>query len=321
MLDGTTTISRVEFPMEFPPGRAAAYVLEGDEVILFDTGPASKSTPTAESIPFAERCEYSPEEISHIFLTHPHPDHVGRLREVLERSSADVYAPLSARDRLSRPLDVVSDRIQDVIAESGFDRSTRTGLFDEEMRLQRWMRANFPLDAVDHWLVDDQRVTVGDRTIDVIWTPGHHADHHCFATTVDGESVLFSGDMGIEPFRALLLNNRLDREYHSAVASYRRSLDRLEERTIDRIFPGHGPVHDAPLESFRNDRASLDRRIKGVSDALVDGPMTAADVTEDVLEEAHAMHFFPEILSTLTYLVNRGRASRERDGDLVYYAR
>ncbi|MDJ1434403.1 MBL fold metallo-hydrolase [Halostagnicola sp. A-GB9-2] len=319
MLESTATISRVEFSMEFPPGHVSAYVLDGDEVILFDTGPASMST--EQPVSFADQCDYALEEIDHVFLTHPHPDHVGRLRELVEGSDADVYAPLTARDRLSRPLETVTDRIRDTIAQSGFDRSEREQMYDDETHLQRWMRTNFLVDAVDHWLVDDQRVTVGERTVDAIWTPGHHADHHCYATTVDGESVLFSGDMGIEPFRAVLLNNRLDREYHNAVVSYRRSLDRLEKRTIDRIFPGHGPVHDAPLESFRDDRASLDRRIEGVSDALVDGPMTAADVSEDVLEEAHAMHFFPEILSTLTYLVNRGQASRERDRDLVYYAR
>lgn len=318
MLESTPRISRVEFPIEFPPEHVSAYILEGDEVFLFDSGPASMSMD--HPISFADQCGYALEEIDHVFLTHPHPDHVGRLRKLVERSDAEVYAPLMARDRLDRPLESVTDRIRDTIAESGFDQSEQEQLFDDETHLQRWMRTNFPFDAVDHWLVDDQRITVGERTIDVIWTPGHQADHHCYATTVNGESVLFSGDMAIEPFRAVLLNNRLDREYHNAVVSYQRSLDRLEERDPDRIFPGHGPVHDDPIESLRDDRASLDRRIEGVADALAAGPMTAAEVTETVLDDAHAMHFFPEILSTITYLVNRGRASRERDGDLIYYS-
>ncbi|WP_247004163.1 MBL fold metallo-hydrolase [Halosolutus gelatinilyticus] len=318
MLESSVTISCIEFPIEFPPGHVAAYVLDGDEVILFDSGPASRSM--EQPITFADQCGYALEEIDHVFLTHPHPDHIGRLRELVEGSDADVYAPLMARDRLNRPLESVTDRIRNTIAESGFDQSKQEQLFDDETRLQRWMRTNFPFDAVDHWLVDDQRITVGERTIDAIWTPGHQADHHCYATTVDGESVLFSGDMAIEPFRAVLLNNRLDREYHNAVVSYQRSLDRLEERDFDRVFPGHGPVHEDPTESFRNDRTSLDRRIEGVADALAAGPMTAAEVAENVLDDAHAMHFFPEILSTLAYLVNRGRASRERAGGLVYYS-
>ncbi len=314
----STTVSRIEFPIDFPPGRVAAYLLDGDEVFLFDTGPAPTATEGEASL--AERCDYSLEAIDHVFLTHPHPDHVGRLRELAEAGDAEVYAPFTARDRLRRPSETVDERVRATVDGTGFEAETRERLFDAERRLRRQMRTNLPFDAVDRWVVDDQRVSVGGRTVRAVRTPGHYVDHHCYLTEVDGELALFSGDMAIEPFRAVLLNNRLDREYRNAVVGYRRSLDRLARHDVDRVYPGHGPVHAAVDETLRRDRESLRRRVDGVYDALREGPVTAAEVADAVVGEGDAAHLFPEIMSALAHLVNRGRATRERDDGVVRYS-
>jgi len=308
MTQESATVTRVEFDMEWPPGHVAMYVLDGAETILFDGGVPPERVDGAS---FAERSGYALDEIDHVFLTHPHPDHIGHLRAVVAAGDPVVHAPLTASDRLRRPPEVVAERTRQTIAASGADAETQATMREEERSIRDRIRRDLPLDAVDDWVVDDQRVTVGNRTVDAVWTPGHQADHLCYVTDVGGEHVIFSGDIAIEPFRPALLNDRLDLERHRAVADYRRSLDRLDALSIDRVYPGHGPIHEAFAATIERDRGSLDRRLTGVHDVLADGPATAVDVADAVVGDHDLVYLFPEVLAALCDLVNRGVAVRE----------
>ncbi|GAD53878.1 putative hydrolase [Halarchaeum acidiphilum MH1-52-1] len=230
-----------------------------------------------------------------------------------------MHAPLGAADRLRRPPDEVATRVREAVEASGADAETRAAMLGEEREIRESIRAAMPIEAVDEWHVGDERVALGERTIDLVPTPGHQADHLCYATAVGDERVLFSGDMAIDSFRAVLLNDRLDLERRRAVADYRRSLDRLEALSIDRIYPGHGPVHEAFAAGLERDRGSLDHRIDGVRDALAGGPLTATAVAEAAVGEHDLVYIFPEVLAALCDLVNRGVAVREAGVDGATY--
>jgi glyoxylase-like metal-dependent hydrolase (beta-lactamase superfamily II) len=108
---------------------------------------------------------------------------------------------------------------------------------------------------------------VGDHTFTAISTPGHQADHHCYETTIDGEGVLFAGDMALAPFRPVLLQVGLD-GVEAALGAFETSLDRLGARSVERVFPGHGPIHADYTDALDRDRRSCRRLVGALAKRL-----------------------------------------------------
>jgi glyoxylase-like metal-dependent hydrolase (beta-lactamase superfamily II) len=101
----------------------------------------------------------------------------------------------------------------------------------------------FPAEGQAGWrdLADGQQIPAGDGTLTVVHTPGHAIDHVCFwnATTRD----LYSGDMVALGTTVMIPAGR-----GGGMRAYLASLERLARLSPARIFPGHGPVIDRPVE-------------------------------------------------------------------------
>jgi glyoxylase-like metal-dependent hydrolase (beta-lactamase superfamily II) len=109
---------------------------------------------------------------------------------------------------------------------------------------QRWPGVEvykLRLDGEDGWLplADGQVVRAGDRQLVVVYTPGHAVDHVSFWDPDRREA--FTGDMVIRPGSVLIPAGR-----GGNLRDYLRSLDRLAALDAVRLFPGHGPVIEAP---------------------------------------------------------------------------
>ncbi|MDE1907591.1 MAG: MBL fold metallo-hydrolase [Rhodospirillales bacterium] len=74
-----------------------------------------------------------------------------------------------------------------------------------------------------------------------IFTPGHAADHLCFATAgAQGEKILFSGD------HVMSWSSSIVSPPDGDMGDYYRSLQRLLARQDDVFLPGHGPLLPQP---------------------------------------------------------------------------
>jgi glyoxylase-like metal-dependent hydrolase (beta-lactamase superfamily II) len=106
--------------------------------------------------------------------------------------------------------------VVDAEAEAGFDRSY----------------------APDRVLVDGERLVVDGRTLTAVHTPGHTSNHLCFAEEEAG--ILWSGDHVMGWSTSVVIPPDGD------MGDYVRSLDRLRQRTGDRVYyPAHGePVRE-----------------------------------------------------------------------------
>ena len=93
-------------------------------------------------------------------------------------------------------------------------------------------------------LRDGDRVRAGDDALVVMHTPGHAPDHLCFWNPRTRD--LFAGDMVQLDNTVMIPAGRGGR-----LADYLRSLERLAALPPARIFPGHGPVIDRPLDLIR----------------------------------------------------------------------
>jgi glyoxylase-like metal-dependent hydrolase (beta-lactamase superfamily II) len=108
----------------------------------------------------------------------------------------------------------------------------------------------------DTLLADGERVTVGERRLIALHTPGHRFDHLCFLLPESG--TLFAGDLVAGAGTVVIAPPE------GELAAYLASLRRLLALDLRRILPAHGPVIEKPrdlLESYLSHRADRERQV------------------------------------------------------------
>jgi glyoxylase-like metal-dependent hydrolase (beta-lactamase superfamily II) len=310
---GIEDVHRIEFDVDWPPGHVAAYLLDTPEPTLIDTGmTGERAGDRLEGVLTA--AGYDLANVAHLVLTHPHVDHVGQVPTVIERADPMVYAPVGVRERLGRDPDDLARQVEANATAAGLEGTERDRAIGMARDSLERSRRLLPPAAVDRWVGEDENdaITIGDVAFETIPTPGHQADHRCFETTIEGERVLFAGDTVLAPFRPVLLHVGLDRGVEEGLPAFGRTLDRLAARSIDRVFPGHGPVHADYQGTIDRDRRSLCRLAEGVANRLdPESGTTAAELARERVEDEREFAYrLPEVVSALARLEATDRARR-----------
>ncbi len=157
-------------------GYVNAYVIEGDGLLLVDTGMPKKAGRIEESIRGMGR---EAAEIRNILITHHHVDHVGSLTALRQLSGATVHAPA-----------VDSPVIRGQAKPPGPNRAKLSGrtigpIAERIAPLQ-------PVCRVDAELNDGDRLDMAGG-IRVVTSPGHTAGHTSFLLE-RGDGVLIAAD-------------------------------------------------------------------------------------------------------------------------------
>lgn len=317
-------VHRLEFSVDWPPGHAAAYLLADDEPILVDAGMAGDEG-RAELVAGLEAVGTEPAAVDHLLLTHAHIDHVGQVPTLLEAGDPTVYAPRRVREQFERDLETVAAATEANLREAGVDPDRLDAAVDEVLEIHRGVRRSLPLEAVDVW-IDDGPVTVGDREFDPIYTPGHQITHYCYGTTLGDDRVVFSGDMAIEPFRAAAIHANFDDGLREGIDAYVDALERLREYSFDRVYPGHGPIHEAYAATIERAQSDLEDRLDDCvarlaalcdrRDRAIPALEIARDRTDDVRRRVLALR---EIVAALATLERRGRVDSWLEDGVRYY--
>ncbi|WP_254764538.1 MBL fold metallo-hydrolase [Natrinema marinum] len=314
-------IHRLECSVDWPPGHAASYLLPGDERVLVDAGAiGDEAERELRNDLAAVDCE--PSDIDHLLVTHAHSDHVGQVRTIREAGDVTVYAPELIKQRWDRSLEAVRDATRANLREAGVAPDRLEPSVDRLVEAHRSVREALPLEAVDVWIERGDRLAIGDFEIEPIYAPGHHVTHFCYGTTVADERVLLSGDVAIDPFRAAAIHVNFDDGVTESIDAFRDALERLQEYSFDRVYPGHGPVHDRFDAAVERSLADLEERIRRSFEALEPTGSTPVDVadaeTDDPYERARVL---PEIVGSLAHLEKRGRDRSDLVDDVRVYER
>ncbi|RYH09841.1 MBL fold metallo-hydrolase [Tropicimonas sp. IMCC6043] len=212
------------------------YILGSGDVAVIDPGPDDPAHLAAilAALDPGER-------VSHIFVTHSHLDHSPLARRLRERTGAPVLA-FGTHEDGRRPV------MQRLAAEGTIGGG----------------------EGIDHAFAPDRRLAdresvAGDGwQIEALWTPGHIANHMCFAWN----GALFTGDHVMGWASSLISPPDGD------LTAFLDSCARLATRE-DRVFyPGHGdPVPDptSRLAWLIDHRRERERQIL---DELARGPAT-----------------------------------------------
>lgn len=131
----------------------------------------------------------------------------------------------------------------------------------------------------DQKLGEDSHLDFGSTSLHVVYTPGHSDDHLCFLV----DKILFTGDH-IMGGSSVMVED---------MSAYLRSLARVGQLDVDRLYPGHGDVMDDPHQVVDWYVAHRLQREKEILAALAGGAGTVSDIVDvvyrDVDRSLHAL--------------------------------
>lgn len=154
----------------------SAYLVAADEPALVETGPTTSSQPVLAGL---ASLGIGPEDLAHIVVTHIHLDHAGGLGRLSDRfPGATVWVQERGAPHVADPTRLVES------ASRVYGPERLRELFG-------------PVDPVPRDRIrsvsEGDRIELGNRSLDVLYTPGH-ASHH--VALVDSDTgAAFAGDV------------------------------------------------------------------------------------------------------------------------------
>ena len=315
-------IHRLAIPTPFAVGRVNVYLIEDEPLTLVDSGPNS-----GISLDELERqlkaLGHRIEDLELILITHQHIDHIGLVDILASRSGAEV----AALDRLVPFVEGYRDAAS---AEDEFAVATmrRHGIAPEVVTalasVSRGFRAWGARADVSRPLIDGEDLRLRDRTLRVVFRPGHSPTDTVFHD--EERRILIAADHLLARISSNPLMTRpVDGgERRQALVEYIGSLERTREMDVELVLPGHGePITDH--RELIDSRLALHKRRAEKIHGLIaaSGPLTAYDIARRLWGDIAVTQAFltlSEVIGHTDILLNDGRVREVEDGEVVRFA-
>ena len=249
------------------------YIVGRGTVAVIDPGPADTAHLAA-----LERA-LAGQSVSHILVTHTHRDHSPAARALSESTGAPVLA-FGPHPRLARHGGPQLDHGGDTV-------------FSPDLRL-----------------ADGQIISGPGWTLEAVHTPGHLANHLCFA--LREEKALFSGD------HVMAWSTSVIAPPEGHMGEYLASLEKCLNRGETIYWPTHGGPVTQPRRFVRAILGHRMMRERAVLDRLAAGDTTAAGMVPHIyknldsrLNGAAAL----SLLAHLEHLVEKGKVVKSDSED------
>ena len=319
-------VHRIPLPLPNDGLRAVnVYALtDGDGLMLIDSGWA---IPGARAVldQALGALGATAADVRRILVTHVHRDHY--TQAIYLRREFGVPVSLGIGDRDSLAISMDRDRVP---LQNQLEFLRLLGAEDIADRVASLQGPRDPYktgwEAPDDWLHDGQVITHGDRTLDVVATPGHTRGHVVFHDA--GGSLLFAGDhvlpmitpsIGFEPMLS-----------DDPLGAFLGSLTLMRSRPDARLLPAHGPVTGSVHARVDELIAHHGARLDETETVIRDGAQTARGAAarlrwtrrgrslED-LDPFNQMLAVTETAAHLQLLTAQGRVARHESQGLRYY--
>jgi glyoxylase-like metal-dependent hydrolase (beta-lactamase superfamily II) len=176
-----------------------------------------------------------------VINSHTHFDHVGGNREFTDvRNLDEPYSHASARGEMAESL---VEYASATLAEHNVCGPLPAGVTSRIYTVPTWRSTAY--------VQDGERLELGDRTVEIVRTPGHTPDSICLLDRASG--LLFTGDTYYSGEIYLWAPG-------TNVADYTASIDRLArlEHGLIKLLPAHGPPVAEPRGLLELQRALQD---------------------------------------------------------------
>ena len=216
------------------------YLIGTGEIALVDPGPDDQTH-------FENLCSaIRGETLTHIFVTHTHVDH----------------SPLARK---------LADAIGATICARGPHYTAQTWHGDGPAPLEDSNDLTF---KPDHALRDGETVRGRDWALQAIATPGHMANHMCFA--LDGDEALFSGD------HIMAWSSSIVAPPDGDMQAYIQSLHKIAAIDWKTIWPAHGGPIVSPQKTIAAHIAHRLAREKQITNCLSESPKKIMPIVEAI---------------------------------------
>lgn len=240
----------------------AAYLVKGKEIILVDTGMPDQLKALVDGI---KSHGFSPSDISKIFITHSHPDHIGNVAPLLkENPNTKVYIHPLGLENLTDP---------------SIAQDLRRKVYPPEMYSRFEGMDPVPPDRIE-FFDDGDIFDLGDgEKLSIIFSPGHQPD---------GVVILEEKNKG------LFINDLvgvclIDANAHYALNPIRsdpkqtmESLKKLLDIPISYLYMGHYGISDKPKQIITRAIEIIQALLQIGEDCLKQG--NPDDIARKVLE-------------------------------------
>ena len=258
-------------PSAFTYHGTGTFIVGRGEVAVIDAGPALARH--VDALLAATRGE----TVTHQLVTHNHSDHSPAARLLKQATGADIWAFAPH-----------GGGAQTAVGEEGIDSAFRP----------------------DHRLAHGEVVAGAGWTLEAVLTPGHMANHLCFA--LPEEATLFSGD------HVMGWSTSVVSPPDGDMAAYMASLRALQRRPETLYRPTHGPAIAAPGAHVAALIRHRQAREAQIAACLADGIATVAAMVErlygDIDRRLHPAAR-RSVLAHLIHMVASGRAACEGEAE------
>jgi glyoxylase-like metal-dependent hydrolase (beta-lactamase superfamily II) len=267
-----------------------------------------------------EACGASLGEVRALFVTHPHVDHYGMARSLVDTTGAEVWMhPAGNLDFLAfADPEGERARLRRVLTEHGVEPDDIEALAD--VLISDWAPYLSGVVEGTRPLWGGEQIRIGDREWDVVFTPGHSRAHLCLWSAE--ERILLSGDHLLPGIASpISFHHGLDDD---PLGQYLDSLERIEALDPALVLPGHGrPFRDGARRA-RAIIESKERRMLQTLQAIEHEALTVKEITERVYAKAVLSYqvkvAMAEALAHVACLRKRRLITRSRrpDGAVVF---
>jgi glyoxylase-like metal-dependent hydrolase (beta-lactamase superfamily II) len=297
-------VLEVFLPLPSKPSIINVYLLDcgQGEWALVDTGVALDASRAAFAAALREAGIPS-RAVTRLIGTHHHPDHFGASTAYREECGGRVYLHNLELERIRYSLSAGAEDMMRHFRRHGMPiPQNATGAPRPN---EVWAGTFQPTQAIDEALEDGMVLDLGQRRLQVIWTPGHTPGHCCLLDLED--RVLFVGDhllpkitphVGIYP-------GTPPNPLGDFLASQEK-IGRLAE--VRTVCPAHGPVYGDHAHRAAQIIAHHEYRLREVIDAARRGPQTAFQIASRVFPwvfedlQVNRFQIGAAVLETLAHL-------------------
>ncbi len=302
-------IYRIVSPLPFPPHTVNLYVLRHREgFALVDFGLNSR-----EAWGVLERgleeLGIAPGDLTHLLLTHVHPDHIGAAGRLKEASGAPVFAHRLEEPFIASRYRAVAPLLQDVeqwLRHHGAPSEEVVKLSQVSLQMLNSVQPT----EIDVLLEGDEVLDLGGVELRTLWTPGHSPGHLCYYNTQ--RRILLAGDH-------LLPGTTPNISQHpqsspSPLDDFYAALHMIERLDVELALPGHGePISDHRAR-IAEVLAHHERRKSQMLALLTDGPRSGWEIAMTIFVRVQGNAFQQRLalMETLAHLQALAHAGQVR---------
>ena len=315
-------VVEVFLPLPSKPSIINVFLIDcgNGEWALVDTGVALESSRVAfRGALAAEGIE--PAAVTTLLGTHHHPDHFGASADFRACGGTAVYLHPKEKEQI--------EYARSAPATDMLTHGRRHGMpIPKDVQgapkpSEVWAGTFDPTLEIDHFLEDGEILHLGNKRLQVVWTPGHTPGHCCFLDLDD--RTLFVGDHLLPKITPHI--GVFARGPQNPLGDFLASQEKVAALDAGLVCPAHGPVYSTHRKRAHQIIAHHEHRLREILDVVRQAPETAfgtaAQVFEWVFRDPEARMqkgaAFMETLAHLHLLEARGDVRAQEDDGVVRF--